>query len=89
MNNTVTDTMTVDLTKERINNTVDTVKCVRKKVGCHSKRTSTKSILLGKRDKLDVNVGDYVYVLTEDEFNRLNKNEVCEEKSWWKKIIQR
>lgn len=86
MNDTVTDTMTVDFTEKNVAVTRDNVKCIRKKVGCHNKRYNTKSILIGKKDKFDVNVGDHVYVLTEDEFNRLNK--VCEEKSWWRRILR-
>ena len=86
MSDTVTDTMTVYLTQ---NNDVvddDAVNYVRKKIGWHSKKDGNKKVVIGKTDKLDVRVGDYVYILTEKEFKRLNENE---DKSWWKKIFSR
>ena len=91
MNDTVTDTMVVDLTKKdnptKKNVVIDdnTVNCIRKKVGWHSKKDGNKKVVIGKTDKLDVEVGEYVYILTEKEFKRLK----TEGKSWWKKILSR
>ena len=82
MNDTVTDTMTIDLTKSPNR---DKVEYIKKKVAWHDKEQKNKRITIGKKDNFNVETGDEVYILTEKEFKRLTSKE---EKSWWKKILR-
>ena len=91
--NTVTDTLTVDLTnssKENdasIKSFTNKNNYIKKKVGWHTKKRGIKHIIIGKKDDFEVEVGEEVYILTESAFENLKRPRQKEEKSWIKRKL--